>query len=201
MPYEIRVDGIAEICEALSQLEERAPATASKALYKGAEEMQNAIVREMKRIKTAPFQYAKGGETRLPSPEEKDVLLQAGVGVAKFERDGTGVNTSVGFNTSGYANVNFKHMNSQVRTNYKAVHFKGHESNSASLLKAVGMGKGGQNQKPIGVIANSINSGTSFMKKQPFVRKAEKNGRNKTIEAMKTVIETEFEAITKKTGG
>ena len=53
-------------------------------------------------------------------------------------------------------------------------------------------------KKPIPVIVNSINSGTSFMNKQPFVRKAANNGGKKAMEAMKKVIETEFEALTKK---
>ena len=197
MPYQIQIDGMAEISETLSKLEERAPAVAAKALYEGAAVMQDAIFREMNAVKTAPFKYAKSGEMRLPSPEEKDVLMQAGVGIAKFDKDGAEVDTSVGFNQSGYADVNFKHMSSKARTNYKAVSFKGHASNSASLLKAVGKGKGAQDQKPIGAIANAINSGTSFMKKQPFIRKAAKSGGNKAMAVMKNVIENEFNAINK----
>ena len=160
--------------------------------------MKNEIFKEMEGIKTAEFKYAKDGEKRLPSPEEKDVLMQAGIGVAKFDRNGVEVNTSVGFNQSGYANVNFKHMNASARTNYKAVYVKGHESNASSLLKAIGMGKGGQNQKPIGVIANSINSGTSFMQRQPFVRKAARTGGKKAMNAMKAYIENAYEKMTKE---
>lgn len=197
MAYYLKVEGMAEISEMLSKLEEAAPAVAAEALYEGAAVMKDAIFKEMASIQTAPFKYAKDGQIRLPSPEEKEVLMQAGVGVAKFDKNGVEIDTSVGFNQSGYANVSWRHMNSQARTNYKAVYIKGRESNSSSLLKAIGMGKGEQNQKPIGAVANAINSGTSFMKKQPFVRKAAKSGGAKAMSVMKSFIEDAFEKITK----
>ena len=56
-------------------------------------------------------------------------------GVAKFHKDVTNVNTSVGLQNAGYGSINGK-------------------------------------TKPIPQIANAINSGTSFMQKQPFFRKA-----------------------------
>ena len=197
MAYYLKVEGMAEISEMLSKLEEAAPAVAAEALYEGAAVMKDAIFKEMASIQTAPFKYAKDGQIRLPSPEEKEVLMQAGVGVAKFDKNGVEIDTSVGFNQSGYANVSWRHMNSQARTNYKAVYIKGRESNSSSLLKAIGMGKGEQNQKPIGAVANAINSGTSFMKKQPFVRKAAKSGGAKAMGVMKAFIEDAFEKMTK----
>lgn len=173
MPYYLKVDGMAEISRQLEQLEEKAPAVAAQALYEGAAVMQKSILSEMASIKTAPFKYAKSGEQRLPSPEEKEVLEHAGVGIAKFDKDGTEVDTSVGFNQSGYAEVNFRHMRSKARTNY-----------------------GGA--KPVGVIANSINSGTSFMHKQPFVRKGMRQGSPKAMQVMQEKIEQAFEAMTKK---
>ena len=197
----VETEGMAEISELLAQLEENAPAVAAKALYKGSSVMAKAIFDEMDRIKTAPFRYAKNGETRLPSPEEKAILKQAGVGIAKFDKNGIEVNTSVGFNQSGYADVTWKHMSNSARTNYKAHSVKGHSSNQSSFLRALGQGGGAQNQKPIGAVANAINSGTSFMKKQPFVRKAEKSGGNKALQAMKDVIETEIDAMIKDNGG
>ena len=164
MPYELKVDGLTEISEALSRLEERAPAIASQALYKGAGIMREEIQKGINTIKTAPVKYAAHGETRMPSPEEKAIVEKAAVGIAKFDKSGTEVNTSVGFANAGYAELAGKTV-------------------------------------PVPKIVNAINSGTSFMPKQPFVRKAARTGQNKSIEAMKTVIETEFEAITKKTGG
>lgn len=51
--------------------------------------------------------------------------------------------------------------------------------------------------KPIPKIANAINSGTSFMKKQPFFRKAVTTGTKTASEAMTKKIEAEIDAMTK----
>ena len=161
MPYEITIDGMAEISETLTRLEEKAPAVASKALYKGAGIMAEELKKSAEDIQTAPFKYAKNGDTRLPSPEEKAVILSAnGVGIARFKKDGTEIDTSVGYGNSGYAEMAGKTV-------------------------------------PIPKIANAINSGTSFMRKQPFVRKASKTGGTKAMQAMKESIEQDFEALTK----
>ena len=80
MPYSLKVEGMAEISEALEKLEQDAPAVAAKAVYIGAGIVQKAVLDEMNKIKTAPFSYAKDGQQRLPSPEEKEILVQAGVG-------------------------------------------------------------------------------------------------------------------------
>lgn len=195
MAYQMKVDGMAEISELLSQMEEKAPGVAAQALYEGAGVMQKAYAGEISKIKVAPFKYAKSGERRLPSPEEKAILEEVGIGIAKFDKNGAEVDTSVGFNNAEYADVNWNHMSNRARTNYKAIYVKGHESNSSSLLKAIGMGKGAQNQKPIGVIANAINSGTSFMSKQPFVRNAVASARRKSEEAIVKTIEAKFNEI------
>ena len=160
MPYQMKVDGMVELSETLTKLGDSAPAVAAQALYEGAGLMAEEIRKGAETIKTAPFKYAKPGEYRLPSPEEKQIVLDAGAGIAKFDRNGTEVDTSVGYRSSGYADLNGK-------------------------------------TKPIPLIVNSINSGTSFMQKQPFVRKAAKSGGSKAMAAMKEAIETEFEAITK----
>jgi HK97 gp10 family phage protein len=44
-------------------------------------------------------------------------------------------------------------------------------------------------QKPVAVIANAINSGTSFMKKQPFIRKAVSQSKAKASEAISAEVE------------
>lgn len=160
MAYQLNVDGMAELSETLGKMEEAAQTVASKALYKGAGIMAEEIAKSAESIKTAPFRYAKTG-VRLPSPEEKAIVVAAGAGIAKFDRNGTEVDTSVGYRSSGYADLNGK-------------------------------------RKPIPMIVNSINSGTSFMNKQPFVRKAANSGGKKAMEAMKAVIESEFEAMQKK---
>ena len=161
MGYELKVDGMAEISETLSKLEERAPAVAAKALYEGAGIMADEVRKSADSIRTAPFKWASSsGKTRLPSPEEKEIVQQAAAGIAKFDKNGTEVQTSVGFRNAGYAQLKGKTV-------------------------------------PIPKIVNAINSGTSFMKKQPFVRKAATAGGPRAISAMKEVIETEFDAMTK----
>lgn len=161
MPYEMKVDGMAEISRTLDQLGEKAEATASRALYKGAGIMAQKLKEGAESIKTAPFKFARQGETRLPSPEEKEVILSAGgIGVARFKKNGGDVDTSVGYGNTGYADLNGKRV-------------------------------------PIPLIANSINSGTSFMPKQPFVRKAANSGGKEALQAMKESIEADFNAITK----
>ena len=162
MPIQMKVDGLEEISAMLTQMEERAPAVAAMALYDGAGIMAAEVNKGVASIKTAHFKWAstRKGETRLPSPEEKEIVEKAAAGIAKFNKDGTEVDTSVGFQNSGYAELNGK-------------------------------------VKPIPVIVNAINSVTSFMKKQPFVRRSAATATPKALEAMRKRIEAEFEAIGK----
>lgn len=163
MAYTMKAEGMEELSEMLSALEEKAPAVAARALYEGAGIMAGAVNEAAAAIKTEPFKWAAGsrGETRLPSPEEKEIVQAAAAGIAKFDKNGSEVDTSVGFKNSGYAELSGKMV-------------------------------------PIPAIVNSINSGTSFMRKQPFVRKAASGASNRAIEAMQKRIEEEFEAIGKQ---
>lgn len=135
MGFSIRVDGLNELIQQMGKVPENAAKVASMALYEGAGVMADAVSKAVKGIATEPFKYATGGKKRKPSPEEKAILMNARKGITKFRRTGEGVNTSVGMQNSGYAQLNGK-------------------------------------TKPIPLIANSINSGTSFMQKQPFLRRA-----------------------------
>ena len=149
MPYQMKIDGMAELSELLDRMEEQAPKVAAQALYEGAGIMAAEIRKSAETIKTEPFRYAGGGRSRLPSPEEKQIVLNAGAGIAKFDKNGTEIDTSVGYKASGYAELNGK-------------------------------------TKPVPLIVNAINSGTSFMRKQPFIRKAASSGSTKAMTAMKT---------------
>ena len=159
----MKVNGIEELSEMLTAMEERAPAVASKALYEGAGIMADEIRKGAASIRTAPFKWASSskGETRLPSPEEVEIVQTAAAGIAKFNKNGTEVDTSVGFRNAGYAELKGKMV-------------------------------------PIPKIVNAINSGTSFMKKQPFVRKSAAQATPKALKAMRECIEAEFEAIGKE---
>lgn len=159
MAYTMKVDGVEALSEMLGQMEEKAPAVASGALYEGAGIMADEIRKGADTIRTEPFHYAVF-VTRKPSPEEKAIVQAASAGIAKFNKNGAEVDTSVGFRNAGYAELKGKMV-------------------------------------PIPKIVNAINSGTSFMKKQPFVRKAATDATPKAIAAMQKYIEAEFEAIGK----
>ena len=219
MPYRFESEGVAEVMKQVRALEDKAYMIAAAALYDGAGIMAAEIENQAKKIRTAPFKYARPGETRLPSPEEKEMLLSSGaMGVAKFRKNLGAVDTSVGYNGAGYAPVKWNHMSSRARTNYKQASFKGHEITASSTLKwlrdqggskkygiSADIGKGAQNMKPIGVVANSINSGTSFMRKQPFMRTAVKTAKPKCEAAIIAKAESLIEALLKEnesvTGG
>ena len=64
-------------------------------------------------------------------------------------------------------------------------------------LSRAGYGMLGKKLKPIPLIANSINSGTSFMKKQPFFRKAVSKNRGNTLTAIEDGINKAIEQMTK----
>lgn len=142
MPFTMDVSGMDELEKRLSKLEtEKAQGIAAVALYEGARVTADAVGQAVQGIATKRFKYpAPPGKQRMPSPEEKALLENARKGVAKFRKTPMNVNTSVGFQNSGYGELNGKRV-------------------------------------PIPMIANAINSGTSFMKKQPFFRRAtSKNG-------------------------
>ena len=207
MKYTLEAKGLDEVGEMLNQLGDSAKYVASMSLYEGAKVLADAITAEAKTIQTEPFHYAavNGVTFRLPSPEEKEIITNDGaMGVAKFSPTGNGVETSIGYNGSGYAPVNWNHMSSRARTNYKAQSFKGKENMTTSTLKAAGVYKRGvQNMKPIGVIANSINSGTSFMKPQPFFRRAVNRTKSIAVDAIVKMAERLFDQIISRneTGG
>ena len=109
-------------------------------------------------IKTGPG--VTRDDARYATPEEKAAVLSVGAGIAKFNKNGTEVDTSVGYRNSGYIAIQGK-------------------------------------QKPIPLIVNAINSGTSFMHKQPFIRKAARSGGTKAMGVMKAFIEDAFGKMTK----
>ena len=199
--YKLDLSGMDELYKKIVTLQEKAPNAVSLALYEGAGVVADEVSKGVQGIQTAPFEYAKDGKKRKPSPEEKAVIVGAPHGISHFRKRAHRIDTSVGWNHSGYADVNFSHMSAGARTNYKAVNFKGHESNASSYLRAINrlsggnLGKGAQNQKPVGVIANAINSGTSFMEKQPFIRKAFTRSKAKMIAAMERVLNDELDKI------
>ena len=150
MAITAKVEGLAEISEMLTKLEEEGPKAAAAGLYDGAGVMAKEIEKGIDGIKTAPFKYTKVG-VRLPSPEEVE-SIKSKVGIAKFSKNGTEIFTTVGLAHAGYTEVNGK-------------------------------------KKAVALIANSISSGTSFMQKQPFVRKSATKGAKAAEAAIIKTIE------------
>ena len=150
-PFSIEVTGMDEILKKMEGLADTAVNVAAESLYEGAGVVADAVSRGVRGISTEPFRYASGGRTRKPSPEEKEILINARKGVAKFRKDGMSVQTSVGMQNSGYA---------------------------------VLAGK----VRPIPLIANAINSGTSFMKKQPFFRKSVRQAESTAVKRIEEGI-------------
>lgn len=162
MPFSIEMDGLDEMIHKMEKLPEKAAEVAALALYDGAGVVADKVSAGVRGISTEPFQYAKGGQKRKPSPEEKAIIMAADMGVAKFSKSPTRIETSVGLRDE-YSNITWNHARTNVRTKYKM----------GSNGKAQQAGKGsGTSVKPVYAIANAINSGTSFMEKQPFMRKA-----------------------------
>ena len=163
MPFNFNWEGTDELLRKMDKLPEKARDIAAEALYEGAGVTADAVSREIRGISTEKFKYVKGGKKRLPSPEEKQILINGKYGVAKFRKTGLSVQTSVGFQKAGYAKITWNHARTNIRTKYK-MGKKGHMVHASQ--------GSGDSMKPIPLIANAINHGTSFMKSQPFLRKA-----------------------------
>lgn len=167
MPFTLEWSGADELLRKMDRLPDKAAKIAAEALYEGADVMADAVSRAVQGIATEEFHYAKGGETRMPSPEEKAIVMNQRRGISKFKNNGTVISTKVGVSSDGYSKITWNHAKSGTRTKYK-IGFGGKASQSQ-----VQEGKSsGLSAKPVAVIINSIEHGTSFMKKQPFMRKA-----------------------------
>ena len=161
MGIEMKIEGMDEIGRMLNDLEEHAKGIGAQGLYDGAHVMSEEIQTQARSIKTSAFRYAKGSRTRNPSPEERDIITGAGAGIAKFDKNGSEIQTSVGYSGSGYV--------------------------MAAWGKMV----------PVAKIANAINSGTSFMPKQPFIRKAATKGKARAEAAIVKTIEEGYNKLIK----
>lgn len=151
--------GLDTVIDQWATLGQEVEGIAKEALYQGAGVMADRMNGAVANIKTEKFRYANGGKKRYASPEEKAALVGS-IGIAKFNGDGSEVDTLVGITGSGYADV------------------AGHE-------------------RPVIVIARSINSGTDFMIKQPVFRRAASRGRRAAQETIVKTAEKRIEELTK----
>ena len=133
MAWDMKTEGLEELSAILGRLDSEAELVASGALYDGAGVVADAMSKAVDSIRTDPFNGKR--DHRLPSPEEKEAM-RGKIGIARFRKNGSEVDTLVGF-TKGEGYVMLGKRKTAVR-----------------------------------VIARSINSGTSYMTKQPVFRKA-----------------------------
>ena len=138
MAFTMKTSGMDELSKRLGKLGVKAQEIASLSLYEGAGVMADSVSQAVHGIVTEPFRYGTIDNRRKPSPEEKAILENARKGVAKFRKSPDRVDTSVGMQNSGYADLKGRTV-------------------------------------PVPLIANAINSGTSFMQPQPFIRKAKRH--------------------------
>jgi len=187
MAWGFHVEGMAQLVNAFDKLPDKARKIASEALYEGAGVVADSVSSAVNGIRTAPFKYVKNGEKRLPSPEEKAILTGSRHGVAKFRKNGFNVQTSVGFDNAGYGAITWNHAKTSAsRTKYK----------QGSKGRMVHASKGtGQSMKPVPLIANSINSGTSFMVKQPFLRKAFSKSKGPATAAIENGLQSRLDEL------
>ena len=190
MAYKVSTEGMDELFSKLNSLGNAAQGVAAAGLFEGAGVMADAVSRGVQGISTDPFRYATGGEQRKPSPEEKAMLEAAPKGISRFRKDGLSVDTSVGFSRAGYGKISWNHARGGTRTKYKI----GKNGKTLSTAPTRGKSTGGS-VKPVEVIANAINSGTSFMQRQPFFRKAVNSAKAKAIQAIDTEIENRIDQI------
>ena len=158
MAFRLEVNGVDDLIRKMDKIADKGVECASLALYEGARVTADAVGGAVENIATEPFRYAGSGQKRKPSPEEKAVLTGAKHGVAKFRKGITKVDTSVGYQNSGYGQINGKTV-------------------------------------PVPLVANAINSGTSFMQKQPFIRKAFSQSKGAAEAAIENKLREELEKL------
>ena len=157
MAWDIKTEGLEELSEILGRLDSEAELVAAGALYDGAGVVADAMNGAVDSIKTEQFRYKR--DSRLPSPEEKEAM-RGKIGIARFRKNGSEVDTLVGFTRGdGYVML-------------------------------------GKRKTAIRMIARSINSGTSFMEKQPVFRKAARKAKGAAEEKMIAKAESMLGEIT-----
>lgn len=156
MAWEMKTEGLEQLSEILGRLGNKAEDVASGALFDGAGIVADAFKGATGSIRTERFTHKKAH--RLPSPEEK-AALAGKTGIAKFNKNGSEVDTLVGFTRdAGYVQL-------------------------------------GKKKVAVVAIARSINSGTSFMSRQPVFRRAGNTAQGAAKAAMISKGETMLQEI------
>ena len=159
----LEATGIDEFAKMLGKLGNEAESIAAQSLYEGAGIMANALKSAIASIPTENWHRVEPGVNpiRSATPAEKRQIQEA-VGIAKFDKNGSEVNTAISLNGSGYM------MHKKKR--YKGV--------------------------AIALVARSINSGSSYRAKYPFVRMARAAAKGPAEAAMVDKAEELIDKIT-----
>lgn len=102
----MRVEGIDEVSRMLEEVAEKAKDVAALALYDGAGVMADAYAQAANSIMVSD-RHPPENVKRLATAEEKKAL-QGKIGIAKFDKNGSEVNTSVGVSGAGYVTIGGK---------------------------------------------------------------------------------------------
>lgn len=138
-PRNIKIKGIAEFEKKLSSAGQRAPGVAKASLYDGAAVIANAYKNALNNIQTEPFFYAYNGWQRLPSPEEKEAVMNGTYGIAKMQMHGFKVDTIIG-----------------VKPDAGYVTLLGKKTPTALILRSIEHGTSFMKKQP--VLRNAINA-------------------------------------------
>ena len=151
----IRVDGIDEIMKSLSKLENKTNALAKSTLYEGAKVIADDAQKALQAIPVM------GDKLPYISP-------------AMAEKRGTRL---TGVTTQQKADIIKGLGISRMRT-------EGGEVNVRIGFSGYTVDGTGKGRKPVALLVRAMESGTSFSKKTPIVRKAYANAKPKATEAM-----------------
>ena len=146
------------------ELEGSVGKAAAHGLYKGAGVVADALTAAIKSIKTEPFHYVREGEPKR-LPSPQEV---AALGLGQF-----GV-------------AKFKGSGSEIQTSVGL--------GNAGYVHIMGTGSDESKRTPVPVIARAINSGTSFMQKQPFLRKAFNSSKGRAEWTIASTVEAELQS-------
>ena len=159
MPMHFRFD-TKNLFAGLETIDKAALGCLAMGVYDGAAIFANAVRTAVNNIKTSPNNIPGDRHAaRLALPEEKAALQSAGVGISRFRKRGTSIETIIG-HTTDYVMIRTRRV-------------------------------------PIPLLANAINSGTSFMHGQGVYRKAFTKARQTAVKAIESKAVEELEKIGK----
>ena len=160
MAMTMQVSGLEDVSRMLTEVGEKAGDVAAKALYDGAGVMADAYAEAVNGMGAEKFRYAFNGRKRLASIEEKAALVGKS-GIAKFEKNGSEVLTSISaIGDLGYVQIAGRRI-------------------------------------AVRLIANAVNKGTDFRKKDAVFSRAVSKAKGAASAAIVSKAEKLIDEMTK----